>query len=168
MVLCLWWNGLYLGARCTQTIHHDQNSHTKGASLGFWLAPKMIPIAWNGTVWTLVTSTLPKITLPVAVFFGRWGGAEISHGCILRHTDSHLLFQTWSKLVKDKCPKGRYIGGKKNTFWRHLTEPLGPFPQFFVPVCTVAPHLYSRFHPNLFRFRGVITEKNPCKAPKWF
>jgi len=28
----------------------------------------------------------------------------------------------------------------------------GDFPKFFVQVCTVVPHLYSRFYPNPFRF----------------
>jgi len=66
--------------------------------------------------------------------------------------------------VQDKCVKGCVVlvtENKQNTFWRRLAEPPGQFPQIFMQVHTVVPHLYSRFHPNLFRFGGVITKKNP-------
>jgi len=38
-------------------------------------------------------------------------------------------------------------------------------PKFFLRVCTLVPHIYFRFHPNLFTFGGVITKK-PCHDPK--
>ena len=37
--------------------------------------------------------------------------------------------------------------------------PGGDFLPIFVQVRTVVPHLYSRFHPNPFRFGEVIIEK---------
>ena len=77
-------------------------------------------------------------------------------------TPIRLLFQAWSKSVKDKCPKGRVVlMMEKNKIrfggvWQH---PWGRFPHFFVRVRTTVPHLYSRFHLTPFRFEGVITEK---------
>ena len=44
---------------------------------------------------------------------------------------------------------------KQNKLWRHMR------------VRTVVPRLYSRFHPNPFRFGGVITE-TPSATPKKF
>jgi len=63
-------------------------------------------------------------------------------------TDSHLLFQTWSKSVQDKYLKGCIcIGDKKTRFGGVWQNPWGNFPKFFVRARTVVPHLYSRFHP---------------------
>jgi len=42
---------------------------------------------------------------------------------------------------------------KQNTFWHPEAVPLRRCPPFFlVRVRTVAPHLYSRFHSDRFRF----------------
>jgi len=43
-------------------------------------------------------------------------------------------------------------------FWHLQVEPLGQFPSFVVCMHKMAHHLYSRFHLDLFRFVGVITE----------
>jgi len=104
--------------------------------------------------------------------------SENSHKFTLRHIDSRLLFQTWSKSAQHKCPKGRVVlvtEKKQNTFWRRLAEPLGRFSPILCEcalrtTCThasdsfswfLALHkfacTYSRFHQNPFRFRGVIT-----------
>jgi len=96
---------------------------------------------------------------------------DIFHRCTHSENDSRLLFQKWSKSVQDAWPKGRValITKKQNTFW-HLAgaEPLRRFPPFFLckcAVCTVPPHLYSKFHPDRFRFGEVITEK-PVTRPQ--
>ena len=74
------------------------------------------------------------------------------------YTLAHRFTSVVSNIVEigtgyvSERPHGIGDRKKQNTFWWHLA-------QFFVRVCTVVPHLYSRFHPNLFRFGGVITEK---------
>ena len=59
---------------------------------------------------------------------------------------------------------------KNNTFWRHLAKPLRSILPKFLWVCIVAPHWYYRFHPDLFRFWGDITETSPtspCNSSNW-
>ena len=58
---------------------------------------------------TLITSTPPK--LPIFSCFGGLENSlcrnlEIFHWYMHLNTDSHLLFQNWSKSVQDKWPKG--------------------------------------------------------------
>jgi len=86
-------------------------------------------------------------------------------------TDSRMLFQKWLKLVQDKWPKGRIALITEKT--KHVLAPLGGTPGvispiFLVRVPTVAPHLYSTFHPDKFGFGKLITEKPlrdaPCKC----
>jgi len=81
-------------------------------------------------------------------------------------TDSRLLFQTMSKSVQGKCPKGCVImvtEKNKTRFGDVWRNPWG-IQQFLVQVRTVVPQIYSRFHPNPFKFGGVITEK-PFRNP---
>jgi len=109
---------------------------------------------------TLITNTPSKIPLPGWHFF--WAcktptqNSEISHGRTLRHTDSGLLFQTWSKSVQDKCPKGCVVLAtkKQNTFRRCLAEPLERFATLIFDVSSKFVQVW-----------GVIIVK-PFRNPK--
>ena len=57
----------------------------------------------------------------------------------------------------------RILDRKTNTFWHRLAEPLGRFP--FNLLCS-AHCIYSRFHPNSFRFEAVITKKTLPRPSK--
>ena len=154
------------GSSSAQTIHPSSNLAHKRHILGMstslqndFYCPKLCRLNC-----TLITSTPPKILLHRAVFWGfakpLHGNSEISHGCMLQRTNSCLLFQTWSKSVQNKCLKGRVVLVTKN---KTRLAPFGKTPgaisyKFFAWVCTVVPHLCFRFHPNMFRFEGVITE----------
>ena len=56
---------------------------------------------------------------------------------------------------------------KATLYWwqnkKHFLVPFGgDFPQFFLCQCAPWSHLYLRFHPNPFRFRGLITDVYDC------
>jgi len=70
--------------------------------------------------------------------------------CIHAHTDSRLLFQEWSKSVRDKWPKSRvpalihacmHDRKKQNTFGTLRRNPWDDYPQFSVSVRTLTIHL---------------------------
>jgi len=90
------------------------------------------------------------------------GCIEILYQRMHAHTDSRLLFQKWSKSVQDKWPKShvRSFRDKKS---KHVLAPLGgthgAISRIFCVSAHRDPSLMSEFHPNLFRFQGVITEK---------
>ena len=67
------------------------------------------------------------------------------------HQFTSFIFKKRSKSVRDNWPKVCIVLVKKK--------------QNFLCECTMTPHLYSRFHPVLFRFRGDITEK-PLHKPE--
>jgi len=69
---------------------------------------------------------------------------KIFHQCTDAESDSRMLFQKWSKSVKDKWPKGRIalITKKQNMFWHPAAEPLGRFPPFFLCECAPWPLTY--------------------------
>jgi len=116
---------------------------------------------------TLVTTTPPTIPLTVAVWamspdLNKWligllgltkplrRNSEISHGCTLRHIDSRLLFQTWSKSVRDKCPKGRVVlvqkkkQNNRTRFGAFSLNPWGdlPPPKKKLRKCALWSHTY--------------------------
>jgi len=78
---------------------------------------------------TMVTSAPPKIPLPGAVF----GGLQTPYAEIPKFLkgvrsgthDSCLLFQTRSKSVQNKCPKGRIVLVTKKHSRRTGPAPLG-------------------------------------------
>ena len=75
-------------------------------------------------------------------------------------TPIHLSFQTRSKSVRDKCPKGRVVLVTE----KHVLLTFGGIPGATPPkknpqVRTVVTHLYSGIHPNPLRFGGLVTEK---------
>jgi len=95
----------------------------------------------------LITSKSSKIPIPGAVFWGLvkpiCRNLEISHRCTLQHTDSHLLFQTWSKSVHDKCPKGCVVlATEKKCFDTVWWNPCGDFPEIFICGCALWSHTY--------------------------
>jgi len=133
--------------------------HTEVLELQFSLVQSLCRL-------TLVTTTPPTIPLTVAVWamspdLNKWligllgltkplrRNSEISHGCTLRHIDSRLLFQTWSKSVRDKCPKGRVVlVQKKNKTTEHVLAPfrwtpgaISP-PQKKLRKCALWSHTY--------------------------
>jgi len=117
----------------------------------------------------LIPSTPHKIPLPGAVLWGICKtlrrNSEIYHGYMLQDTDSRLLFQTWSKSAREMpcCIGDRK---KQNIFFAPFCGTPGEISRkFFMLVCIVVPHLYSRCYPNMFRFRALITEK-PFRNPK--
>jgi len=160
------------GNHSAQTAHPPSKLTYKRPILGISTSPRneLYRLKLCCLSCMLITSKSSKIPIPGAVFWGLvkpiCRNLEISHRCTLQHTDSHLLFQTWSKSVHDKCPKGRVVlVTEKNMFWHRLVESLWRFPwNFYMRVCTVVPHLYFRFRPSQFRFAGVITEKPFCNA----
>jgi len=110
---------------------------------------------------------------------GFWGGGAcktnkqkvvISYGWMPRRTNSRPSLHTRSKSVQDKCLKGcNVLATEKQTkhIFAAFARTHGTISPHFVRVRTVVPHLYSRFHPNMFRFGEVIT-KNVSWTPKWF
>jgi len=61
------------------------------------------------------------------------------------------------------------IGDRKKT--KHVLAPFDRNPGVISPKNNYAgannvPHLYSRFHPNPFRFGGVITKRTLPQPPK--
>ena len=70
--------------------------------------------------------------------------SENSHECILRHTDSRLLFQTWSKSMQDRCPKCLVVlvtEKNKTHFGDVWQNPWGHFLEFFY-VSAHCSHIY--------------------------
>ena len=166
---------LFGGGGCSaQTIHP---SRKLTYDVGMSTNPQMIPVTQNCDVWAVLWqqalhSKIPLLGAVLGLAIPLHENSAISDWCTLRHTNLCLLFQTWSKLVQDKCPKGRIVlVTEKKT--KHVLAPFDRNPGVISPKNNYAgannvPHLYSRFHPNPFRFGGVITKRtrNPqskCK-----
>jgi len=103
------------GNHSAQTVHPPSKLTYKRHILGILTSPRneLYHLKLRCLSCMLITSKPSKIPLPGVVFLGLvkhiCRNLEISHRCTLQHTDSHLLFQTWSKSVHDKCPKGRVV-----------------------------------------------------------
>ena len=115
---------------------------------------------------TLKTSTAPKILLPGAVFLG---GLAKPLSWFLNFSWVYALgnlFTSYFKCGQNWCristQKAVLVMEKTKHIWQN---PWGNFPNFFIGVHTVVPHLYSRFSLTLFRFGGVIIKK-PFRNPQ--
>jgi len=91
---------------------------------------------------------------------------EISHRYMLRHSDLRLLFQIWSKLVQDKCPKGRVVLVTENkarfgALWRN---PWGDFPEIFSVSASCSPTLI--FRVSSIQVWGSYNLKTLPRPPK--
>jgi len=164
--LCLRQNALYLGGHSAQPYIPHQSSHTKGmcVSVIAWLIvrQKLCHLSC-----TLVISIPPKI--PLLEFRGQfWGLAEpplrnsaISHGCTLQHT--HMSFQTWSKSVQDKCPKGRIV------LVTEKTTPFGTIWQDPPKICECAlwSHTYIPGFIPVHSGLGSYNWEALPRPPKW-
>ena len=157
--LCLRQNALYLGGHSAQPYIPHQSSRTKGMCVSV-IALLIVCQKLCHLSCTLVISIPPKI--PLLEFRGQfWGLAEpprrnsaISHGCTLQHT--HMSFQTWSKSVQDKCPKGRIVLVTEKTT-RFGTIWQDPPPKFASAHC--GSMLIFRVSSQSVQVWGVITEK---------
>jgi len=133
-----------------------QNSRTTGTSLGCRLTSEMIPVARN----CVVSCNPPKIPLP-----GKFSGTYAEIRKFLTNvrcgTPIHVCyFKRGRNRRRISVRNAALYWWQKKSFgavWRN--------PQFFMRVCTMAPHLYSRFHPNPFRF-GELLPKNPSATSK--
>ena len=95
----------------------------------------------------LITNIPPKIPLSGAVLWGLQNpyakiGKFLTAVYTLWDTDSRLLFRIWSKLVQDKCPKGRVtkkivlalFGGTQRRFPRIFFLRVRTHYALYVPV----------------------------------
>ena len=120
------------GGRSAQTVHPPSTLMDKRHILVMSINPRndFYRLKLCRLSCTLITSTPSKIPLPGWQFF--WAcktptqNSEISHRRTLQHTDSGLLFQTWSKSVQDKCPKGCVVLATQKT--KHLSALFGGTP----------------------------------------
>jgi len=90
------WNWGFSGVHSAQTLRPPPNH---GTSLGCQLAPKMIPITQNSTIWAVAWVLDHKHPLEITHFscFGCWKtllhrNLETFHLCMHVQTDSCLLF----------------------------------------------------------------------------
>ena len=151
----LQWNARLMGVIASKPHVSHQNCRPKGTSLGRRLAPEMIPVAWNCAVGAVLSGK--QAPHRKQCFWGQFFGAcktllrnlEIFHRCMLQHTISRLLFQTWSKSMQVNCPKGRIVLVTEKT--ECILAPFGRIPGVISPVflreCTLwSLHFCSRFH----------------------
>jgi len=139
------------------------------------LAPEMIPVAWNCAVGAVLSGK--QAPHRKQCFWGQFFGAcktllrnlEIFHRCMLQHTISRLLFQTWSKSMQVNCPKGRIVLVTENRmhFGAVWQNPWGDFPSFFAGVHTVVPTLLFKVS-LVCSGLGSYNGKPFCHPPKWF
>ena len=141
---------LFGGGCSAQTIHPSRKLTYERHIVGMSTNPQMIPVTQNCDVWAVLWqqalhSKIPLLGAVLGLAIPLHENLAISNRCTLQHTNLCLLFQTWSKLVQDKCPKGRIVlvtEKKQSTFWRHLTETLGWFrPKTIMQVQTMS-HIY--------------------------
>jgi len=174
--MCLLWNALYLGVVLPKPYIPRRNSHTKGTSLAYRLAPDMISIARNYAVWAI---TPPKKIQLIGQFFLGGGlakppcrNSDISYGCMLRHTDSRLLFQTRSKSVMINFWKAAlywWQKKKQNTrigavWW----NPWGDFlKKIFCASAHCGPTLLIHVSSKSVQVWGSYNRKT-LWLPKWF
>jgi len=98
--------------------------------------------------------------VPILAVFGTWKTPctefpEFFTGVSMWTLIHIFLFQKCFKLVQDKWPKDPVALMTKET--KHILAAYGRIPGaispiFLVSVRTEALHLYSRFHPDKFRF----------------
>ena len=117
-------------------------TYAQVTSSGCRLAPKMIPSPES--VPFELYRTQEHTTLNSTHFSCFWNvenpqrkNSEIFHWCTHTETDSHLLFQKWSKLVQDKWLKGCVALKTK----KHVLAPLGRTAGAISPIfsCERAP-----------------------------
>ena len=136
-----------------------QNSLTKGISLGFWLDPEMKLCHLSCSLITNTLSKLPVLRTCKIPCTEIWKFFTDLRTC----TPIHVFY---FKSGQNRC---RISGRRSALYWLQKNETRfgilrcnlwEDFPYIFVWVSTYTPHLYSRFHPDLFGFGGDITENS--------
>jgi len=108
--------GVFQGIIALKLYVPHQISYTKGTSLGCRLAPKNDSHHSKLCCLSCTRQTSTHFKLFVGMENPQHRNSEIFHRCMHTHTDLHLLFQRWSKLVQDKWSKATCIGEKKTLF----------------------------------------------------
>ena len=168
--MCLRWNALYLGVVLPKPYIPRRNSHTKGTSLAYRLAPDMISIARNYAVWAITPPK--KIQLIGQFFFG--GGAcktpmqKFGH-FLWVYAPSYRFTSVVSNTVEighDKFLKGRIVlvtEKKQNTrigavWW----NPWGDFlKKIFLCECALWSHTSNPCFIQICSGLGELQPKNP-------
>jgi len=174
--MCLLWNALYLGVVLPKPYIPRRNSHTKGTSLAYRLAPDMISIARNYAVWAITPPK--KNTTYRAIFFG--GGAcktpvqKFGH-FLWVYAPSYRFTSVVSNTVEighDKFLKGRIVlvtEKKQNTrigavWW----NPWGDFlKKIFCASAHCGPTLLIHVSSKSVQVWGSYNRKT-LWLPKWF
>jgi len=117
----------------------EENSRTKGTSLGCRLAREMIPIVHNvcRLSCSSITITLPRLFWDLETPAQKLENFSPLYAC---GSDSRMFYQKWSKSVQDKWPKGRVALITKTNKTRFGTlgrKPWDAFPHF---SCVSAHH----------------------------
>ena len=138
-----WWHRMPKGFLANYV--PTKNSRAKGTSLGCRLAPKMIPNAEKCAVWAaffpvprIITSKLLHFCCFWSVENPRWRYAEIfSPPYACRHQYTSVV----SKMVKlgagQVAKRPRYLGHRKNTFWRRLEGTPGTISPIILRECAL-------------------------------
>jgi len=164
--------GLFPGLIAPKPYVPHQNSCTKGTSLGCRLSPKMIPIAHNCAVWAAALSQTPYLENRILGCFEdlenpvqKFGNFSPVYACGKQFTS--VVSKMVEICARSVAERQHCIDHKKT---KHSLAPWGKTPGAISPifllwVCTMACHLYSRFHPHRFQFGEMITEKRPWALP---
>jgi len=132
-----------------------QNSPTKGTCLGCRLLPYMIRIARHSAVWAVRLCQTPLESTHFSCFGTcktRAQKSEIFQRFTHAHTDSRLYFKNAHNRSRMCGRKSALYWWQKKTLWHPRMELLWRFLLLFGRLHTFTPHVYSMFHPNLFRF----------------
>jgi len=132
-------------AHSAQTVRPQQNSRTKGTSLGCRLAPEMIPIAHKIVPFELHLDHKHP-TVDNTHFSCFWDVEnpcteirKFLHQCTHAETSSRLLFKKWSKLVQDKRRKGHVaLKTEKLEMWANAQRDGRPAEYRWRPLLNAA------------------------------